>query len=157
MPAVRSPQTDSWIQQTLGVTPGAPTAKAAVFAKSRLAWVAARQKVEAELAKLGSAMSAVYDGHGAAADLEKAFQAKVEGMLDKLDHSLADKLDEVNNATDAPTHAKLVGEAKQIVKSYEDYVSSDPMIAKLDDNPFVPVAIAKTLTATLTALNKSIN
>jgi len=72
-------------------------------------------------------------------------------MMNALDHSLAEKLDEVNQAADAGQRARLVQEARQIMQRYESYLASEPLIAKLDANPFVPVAIEKTLTATLAA------
>jgi hypothetical protein len=77
-------------------------------------------------------------------------------MLSVLDRSLAVKLDEVNKATDATQRAQLVQEARQIMQRYEAYVANEPLIAKLDANPFVPVAIEKTLKATLAALAKTV-
>ena len=127
-----------------------------VISKSRLAWVAARQKVESEIGKLHDAISEVYKDHGAAEHLEKAFQSRVEGMLSTLDHSLSDKLDEVSQAASPNDRARLVGEAQQIMQRYQDYLSSEPLIAKMDANPFAPVAVHKTLTATLAALSKSV-
>ena len=128
----------------------------AAFAKARLAWVATRKKIEADLGKLHSEMTKAYDGHGFAADLDKVFQTKVEPVLGSLDESLADKLDEVTNNSDPATHTKLVGEAKKILQDYESYISQEPLIAQLDDNPFVPLQIEKTLMATLKALEKVI-
>ena len=55
---------------------------------------------------------------------------------------------------DGAAHAKLVGEVKQIIARYETFLASDPLIAKLDDNPFVPLSLEKTLTASLAALSK---
>ena len=59
--------------------------------------------------------------------------------------------------TDPAQHAKLVVEAKKIIQGYESYLASEPLIAKLDANPFVPLAIQKTLTATLTTLSKVVS
>lgn len=136
--------------------PAANGPNAAVIGKSRLAWVAARQKVESEIGKLHDAISEVYRDHGAAEHLEKAFQSRVEGMLSTLDQSLAEKLDEVNQAANAGDRARLVGEAQEIMQRYQDYLSSEPLIAKMDSNPFAPVAVHKTLTATLAALSKTV-
>jgi len=49
-----------------------------------------------------------------------------------------------------------VQQARAIMQRYEAYVANEPLIAKLDTNPFVPVAIQKTLTATLTALSNAL-
>ena len=60
------------------------------------------------------------------------------------------------NATDAAARAKLVAEAKEIIARYQGVVASEPIIAALDDNPFVELAIQKTLSTTLTALAASV-
>jgi len=137
-------------------TSNAPAPNAAVLQKSRTAWVAARQRIEVEIGKLHEAMSKHYDGHGFAADLDKVFQSKIEPILTTLDQSLASKLDEVGKNSDPGQHQKLVGEAQQIIGRYESFLSSDPLIPQLDKNPFVPLQIQKTLTATLEALKKSV-
>jgi len=135
---------------------GAVTKNPVVLQKSRLALVAARKRVEDEIGKLHEAMSKHYDGHGFGADLDKVFQSKVEPILTTLDQSLADKLDEMGNSSSATEHQKLAGEARQLIDKYESFLSSDPLIPQLDKNPFVPLQIQKTLTATLEALKKSV-
>jgi len=135
---------------------GAAEKNTVVLQKSRLAWVAARKKVEDEIGKLHDAMSKHYDGHGFGADLDKVFQSKVEPILTSLDQTLADKLDEMGNSTDPAQHQKLAGEARQLIDKYESFLASEPLIAQLDENPFVPLQIQKTVTATLEALKKSV-
>jgi len=163
MSATQTPEQNDWVRRVLGIDPAenrsaaaAAAPPAALYAKSRMAWVATRAKVESDIAKLHGALTSTYQGHGAAEHLEKAFQARVEAMMNALDHSLAEKLDEVNQAADAGQRARLVQEARQIMQRYESYLASEPLIAKLDANPFVPVAIEKTLTATLAALSKAV-
>ena len=164
MSATQTPEQSAWLRRVLGVGPtesrgaAAPPAagSGALYAKSRTAWIATRAKVESEIAKLHGALSSAYQGHGAAQTLETAFQTRVAAMLSELDDSLAEKLDEVNKATDASQRAQLVQEARSVMQRYEAYVAGEPLIAKLDANPFVPVAIEKTLTATLTALSKAV-
>ncbi|MBV8913217.1 MAG: hypothetical protein JOZ05_09290 [Acetobacteraceae bacterium] len=147
---------------TAGTAPSAPEQgkaapkNAVVLQKSRLAWVAARKRVEDEIGKLHDAMSKHYDGHGFGADLDKVFQSKVEPILTTLDQSLADKLNELGNNDDPSQHDKLAGEARKIIDKYESFLSSDKLIPQLDQNPFVPLQIQKTLTATLEALKKSV-
>ncbi len=165
MSAAQTPDQNAWVSRVLGVNPtgsavaagaAATAGAAALYVKSRTAWIAARAKVESEIAKLRGALSSAYQGHGAATELEKAFQTRVESMLDALDDSLAEKLDEVNKALDPGQRAQRVQEAQQIMQRYQSYVAGEPLIAKLDANPFVPVAIEKTLTATLSALSKAV-
>src|SRR3954454_12258822 len=98
-----------------------------VFVKARAAWLAPRQRVEGEVDKLYGAMSSVYKDHGVSGDLEKFFRKKVEPMLETLDESLSDKLDEVTKNTDPEQHAKLVQEAKRIMQSYQDYLAREPL------------------------------
>jgi len=134
----------------------APKGANPAFAKSRVAWLATRQRVEGEIDKLHGAMSDVYKDHGVSADLEKFFRAKVEPVLATLDETLAEKLDEVTQNTDPAQHDKLVQDARRIIEGYEQYLAREPLIAVLDNNPFVPLTIEKTLSATLTALSRAV-
>jgi hypothetical protein len=157
------------LQAMLGVPPAAPassagngtrpddTAAAAPaaaqnVAKSRLAWLATRQKIETDLGKLKSAVMATCQGIDIESALEAGFRERVEPVLEQLDESLAHKLEELNGAADAAQRAKLVAEAKGIIKRYEAFAAGSQIIAKLDDNPFFPLAISKTLAATLGTL-----
>ncbi len=136
--------------------PAAPQAPASTMAKSRLAWVATRKKIETDIGKLKGEIMAACKGQDIEAALEAGFRSKVEPVLAKLDESLSDKLDEVNNAADANQRTKLIAEAKQIMQRYQSFVASEPIIKHLDENPFVPLAIGKTLTATLTTLASAV-
>ena len=145
-----------------GAAGGAAAAKgpamgSPVFAKARATWVATQKKVESEIDKLHAELQSVYKGHGVVADLEKTFRSTVEPTMSKFDDTLANKLDEVNKNTDPSAHAKLVGEVQEMITQYESFLASDPLIAKLDDNPFVPLSIEKTLTTSLSILAKSVN
>ncbi len=134
---------------------GAPSA--VTYAKSRLAWLAARNKVASEIDKLRTQIVATYQENGIAADLEKAYQTRVAPVLTTLDESLADKLDEATNATDAAKRGELVTEARAIMDKYAQYLAGEPLIADLDDNPFVPLAIRATIGGTLNALSKAVH
>lgn len=130
---------------------------AVTYAKSRLAWLAARKKVESEIEKLRSAILTTYQDDGIAPDLERAYQDRVAPILAGLDERLADKLDEATNATDPAQRAKLVAEAQAIMKDYETFLASESIIADLDANPFVPLSIQQTITATLSTLAKAVH
>jgi hypothetical protein len=140
-------------------TPAAPArAEGAkvTYAKSRLAWLAARQKVESDMEKLRKEMIATFEDDEDSPELDKLYRARVAPVMAALDESLADKLDEAINAEDPGKRQMLIGEARQIIQRYTDYVDGESLIADLDDNPFVPVAIRATLTSTLSALSKTI-
>jgi hypothetical protein len=128
----------------------------ATFAKARMAWIVTRKKVEGDIGKLHGAFNSAFKGHPMGPDLGAAFKARADKVLEALDETLADKLDEVTRNTDGSQHAKLVQEAKQIIQRYEPTVANDSTIAALDANPFAPLAIRKTLTATLSTLSKAI-
>ena len=139
-----------------GETPVAPkfTAAGKAHAKARVAWLATRAKVSSQLDGLSNEFESAFKDHGKAADLQQAFKQRIDGVLNDLDEELANKLDEVNEAPDAAAHAKIVEEARQIISRYQSFVTSDPTIAALDKNPFVPLDLQKTLTATLGTLSK---
>ncbi len=129
---------------------------AVAYAKSRLAWLAARKKVEGEIDKLGGEIVATYQAEGIAPELEKLYRDRVSPILSTLDESLADKLDAAINATDPAQRTELVSEAKAIMQRYKAYLDSEKIIADLDTNPFTPLTIQQTLSATLTALSKAV-
>jgi hypothetical protein len=136
---------------------GGSATGAVAYAKSRLAWIAARKKMESEVEKLRAEILTYYkdaDMEGALAD---AYSKRVGPMLEALDEELADKLDEATNATDPDARAKLVTEAKAAIARYQSFLSQDKSIAALDQNPFVPLAIQQTMTVTLAALSASVH
>jgi hypothetical protein len=126
------------------------------IAKARMAWVATRQKVEGDLGKLHSAFGDAFKGHAQEDQINKAFRERVETVLNTLDGQLADTLDSVNNAKDANERAQLVQQAQALLQKYQQHVASDPTIAALDNNPFVPLAVARTVGATIDALSRSL-
>ena len=52
--------------------------------------------------------------------------------------------------------AQFFAEAQQIIGRYESFVAGDNLIAQLDNNPFIPLQIQKTVVATLAALKKAV-
>jgi len=135
---------------------GLGPAKVAVFTKARSAWLATRTKVETDINKLQDEFLSSFKGHAKVSDLEKGFRSRVETVLATMDQELAHTLDAATKVNDLSQHANLVRNAKQIIQRYEDFVASDSTIAALDSNPFVPLAIQKTFTATLSVLSKTI-
>lgn len=146
------------LQKALDSTGGKgadPAAKVAIV-KARLAWLGARKKVESDIDAVQKELSAAVKDHAKAADLESGFRLRVEKVMNELDEQLADKLDEVVQAADPAQHQKLVAEAKQIMQRYEKFLASDKTLADLESNPFHPIAVQKTMTATLEILNRTI-
>jgi hypothetical protein len=134
----------------------APEAAKALYEKSRAAWLAARKKIETDIEKLRAEIVATYQEGGQAPELDKRYRARVAPLLAMLDGRLADKLAEAGNAADPAQHAKLAAEAKGIIGEYTAYVASETLIADLDANPFVPLALKATVSATLAAVSKAV-
>ena len=126
------------------------------FAKSRLAWLAARKKLEEGLEKLHGEIATTYKNSPALSDIETRFRTTVAPVLASLDDELADKLDDVANEADAARRTKLITEAKATISRYENYVSSEKLLADLDDNPFVPLALRDTITKTLAVISATV-
>ena len=127
-------------------------AGAVAFGKSRLIWLSTRKKMESDIETILSKILEHYKDHPIGPQIEQAYRSKTGPLLERLDESLADRLDEAVNATDPAIRANLVGQAKELIVRYQKTVESEPTLAQLDTNPFVPVALVKTLTTTLNAL-----
>ena len=110
-----------------------------------------RTKLQADI---DAAMQAMIFAYGQDDSAVQVVLDRVEPIMKQLDDSLAVKLGEVaaNKAPD--THAGLVQEAEQIIDRYRAFVDSEPMIEGLDDNPFHPITLRKTLDSALAALSK---
>jgi len=91
--------------------------------------------------------------------LLKAIEAELNnlgGILDKLDHRLADSLELANAAADDAARKEELKNAKTILAGYIEYVKSEPMIAHIDANPFgVDTRLKVALMESLTHLAKS--
>ena len=143
-------------QNGAGQNGTAASAAAAKLKTSSLAWAATRKAVEGQIGTLHGKMVEAYKDHGFGADLDKFFKSKVEPVLEQLDESLVEALADVGRATEAGQQKGLVEQAQKIVARYEGYVASEPLIKKLDNNPFVDLKIEETLSKTLMALNKTL-
>jgi hypothetical protein len=129
-----------------------PRKSAVAYAKSRLAWLAARAEVERGIAALRQELARTFAKDGFAAELDKAYASAVSPILGTLDETLADQLDAALNATEPGERQKRVGEAQATIARYRAFVAEEAFLAGLDDNPLVPLAITKTLTSTLDGL-----
>ena len=136
-------------------TDAAASAGAVIYGKSRLAWLAARQKVMSDIDKLRAELAATYEQDPIAPQVASRYAATVQPIIDGFDTALADELDAAVNATDPGKRGELVGQAKATIGRYQAFLEQ-PLIADLDDNPFLPLTIHATLSNTLAALSKTI-
>jgi hypothetical protein len=135
-------------------TPAAP-GRFVHQAKVRLGWQMARQKLAADLKALEGAILEHYRDQPEGADLATRVR-RFDDVLGTLDESLADKLDAALNAADPAQRSALHEQARTILAGYAQYVRDEPLIAALDDNPFVPLSTHKTLLKTLKVLDSSL-
>ncbi len=145
------------LRRALGEAMDAAKLKAAgpgavAYAKSRLAWLAARKKMESDIDALRVKIVETFKDDAIAPQIETNYRAKVAPVLERLDASLADKLDEATNATDPAARAKLVAEAKSKLSFYAKYLAAEPLLKDLDENPFLPLTIRATIGGTIQQL-----
>jgi hypothetical protein len=138
------------------VASSAPDAAAATYAKSRQAWVGTRSRVEADITRLRAALLAEYGQRQEVSAIVSAYDQKVQTVLDTLDLRLAHHLDEAALASGQARTEKLA-ESKAIIAEYVAFLQHEPLIADLDSNPFVPLAIQKTVGTTLAALAAAVH
>src|SRR5262245_24656445 len=140
-------------QQPPPPQPGQQTKGSKVlFTQSRLAWEAARKKVQQDLNVLQQEMLKSFAGDEQQNDAVAAAK-KIADRLGEFNEDLIDILDEALNATEDQQRDALHKEAKELVQEYVSAVGSDPLIQLLDNNPFTPVTIHQTLTTTLKLLS----
>ncbi len=125
------------------------------FAKCRLAWDATKKRVHADLQKLESAILAEYQNSPAVNEL-KASIRKLDLVLESFAEDLSDMLDKALNATDPAERTKHHNNAATTVDKFLAHATNDAFINQLHTNPFVPIEIKTTLTATLGALIKKL-
>lgn len=140
-----------------GATPAPDEANAGVgvaFTQSRLAWDAARKRAEAEIKKLKSSIVETCEEEEDA-DFIRANVATFDRILETLDTRLIDHLDAGLQAAPAerPRHNQA---ALAVVQEYKTFLTTDPLMQEIDANPFVGVAVAKTLLDTVLVLEKKL-
>jgi hypothetical protein len=126
------------------------------YTSSGKKWLEMRQTVEDEMEKLRLTIAGAYQDDPALPAIENAFRATTAPVLRTLDASLATKLEAASKAAKPEERQKLVDEAHSIIEGYKKY-AADPLLADLDNNPFVPLSLQASLTATLSELAGAIH
>ena len=80
----------------------------------------------------------------------------MQPVLATLDGTLSELLAGAAEAGDAERRAELLDQARGTIREFQAIVQSNPVIRHLDDNPFVPLAIGKVLTGTLSTISSII-
>jgi hypothetical protein len=125
--------------------------------KSGQIWLAIRKKVETDIETLRQRIVDTFKDDAIAPQLDTSYKTKVASVLATLDDSLAITLGAATKATDAAQRTKLIADAKTIMQKYAQYVTSEPLLKDLDENPFVPLTIRATVGGTLSTLSKAIH
>jgi hypothetical protein len=118
------------------------------YQRAQRGWTVTRERVGADLQKLRQAILAEY-----ADDPElSGIAASVRGLdrvMDALDERLVDALDALASAKTQEAAEEAQERARDIVRRYARFIRQDPLIPRLDENPFVPVSIEKSMTNAL--------
>jgi len=125
--------------------------------KSHEVWGAVRTKVSGEIEKLRAAVVNTYLAEGIGGDIDVAYRSLTSGINEKVTKDeFGKKLLEIQKETDPAKRAKLLGEATMLLDDVTTFFGSNDVIAKLEDNPFVPVAIGATVAGAAAMLKKSL-
>jgi hypothetical protein len=101
------------------------------------AWRQTHQEARQRIASLKAAAKAHYakEHPEIVREIDKGLD-KLDGVLDTVDHRLADSLALAGRAKDeSGRHAELK-KAKAILTEYITFVKSEPLVAHMDGNPF---------------------
>ena len=107
--------------------------------------------MEADQKKLTAAMIDLFQGEADLPDVQRVAD-RINMSLELFDQELSDTLDKAANAETPEARAEWHREAVAILDDYRDGFDADPVFALLDTNPYVPVAIHKTLSTALQTL-----
>jgi len=128
------------------------------LAKASAAWHGTRTIVDGKCQELKQAIRDHYGkSHpGVLKEIDRNMH-KLDAIVSRLDHRLADSLQKASNAKlEAARTAELVI-ARGILNEYIKYVKSEPLIRHIDKNPFgVTCNLEHVLAAALTDMSKSL-
>ena len=124
-----------------------------VVAKGRQAWLAVRTKLEKDINAVVGEVRKHFGEHGDEADLVRT---SYEPIMHELDDSLLGKLDELAGAANPAARGQLALEAQAIIARYKAFADGNDIVTLLDENPFHPAPIRKTLDQALAALSQAV-
>jgi hypothetical protein len=138
--------------------PAAAAAKAkAIAGKAQMAWGACLKIAAREIDKLRAEVTAAYSDHGFGAQVDTFFRSQVDPALQRLQNNdLAARLAEAAGNADVTAQRQSLAESIRIIESLEGLLATDKVLQKLDANPFTQLVVAKTASATLGTLKKSL-
>lgn len=135
-------------------TARAPEGAKVTLMKSRMAWMAARKRVEGDIDRLGAEILATYKASPVVGKIDTAYRARAGQVLEAFGETLAEHLEAAGDASDPTERARQVGEAVKLLTQYRQQLAGDETITELDANPFLPLKIRATLGDTIETLAK---
>jgi hypothetical protein len=140
--------------------PKAPGAAAKIerLALAAASWRQTHRTADDRIEALKSAIKAHYAGaHPELLQEIETGVAKLDGVLDNVDHRLADVMASAGQAGDDAARKAELTSAKALLSEYIVYVKSEPLIAHMDSNPFgVKTSLRALLATGLTDAAKAI-
>jgi hypothetical protein len=107
------------------------------LAQAAARWRQTHQTADDRIEALKSAIKAHYAGaHPELLQEIETGVAKLDGVLDNVDHRLADVMTSASKAADDAARKAELKSAKTLLTEYIVYVKSEPLIAHMDSNPF---------------------
>ena len=100
-------------------------------------WRETHAEASARIAQLHDAIKDHYsDGHPELLAEIDGMGAKLNAILDNVDHRLAEVLDRAGKADDPKVYEREAKAAKKLVADYIASIQSEPLVAHMDQNPF---------------------
>ena len=124
------------------------TQDAAVYDKLVSGWTATRNQAAADLDKLKAAILDEFKAEPEFASIQQGV-TRLDNILGTLGTGLEAKLNAARAATDPNARAGLKKEALDEVARYRDFVSSDALVAAVENNPFTPVPLKQAISRSL--------
>lgn len=142
------------------VRPPAPQHEAPSLEKAPDHWRGTRDLIGTGLEQLKTAIRREYSSHGPdlVAAIEQSFK-KLDLILEKLDHRLADSLAKAHAAKNPEAQRAELINSRNILRQYLTDVAAEPlhgMLAHIDNNPFVSLNLMHVLTERLTHMRQTI-
>ena len=154
-----SQEMNDWIVRVLGASlPGTQrpsesspgNAGMEAFAKLRDDWNNAKTAVSGDLARLREAVLTEFGEDPLASSIDR-----LDAILAHFDAGLADRLDDLANATPAERD-RPASAATAIVAEYESYILNDPLIDLVETNPFTQILLWGRLSGPLSAIRQAL-
>lgn len=161
-----APNTGEAAPPAVATAPAGPATAAAVpaaaavpprgdYARSSRAWTVARTKLTAEVGKLRDAILAEYKDSPLLPEVSSKV-GRLDQMVARFDTNLATALDQAQAAADETARIRLHREAAASIRRMLAQLDTDPILARLADNPFVPIDPRSALNATLQVLARQV-